>query len=56
MTTLVKKKSKHQVTSMTAKSAQGKDAGINSGFMQESAGEPLTEMQKQHNKKTKKRQ
>lgn len=53
---MAKKKSNHQVTSMTDASAQGKDAGINSGFMEEAAGEPLTEMQRQNNKKTKKRQ
>lgn len=55
VSTLVKKKANHQVTTMTDKSAQGKDAGINSLYMQEASGEPLTEMQRQNNKKTKKR-
>lgn len=53
---MVKKKSNHQVTNMTDKNAKGKDAGINSFYMEEASGEPLTEMQRQNNKKTKKRQ
>ncbi|WP_062047237.1 small acid-soluble spore protein O [Bacillus sp. JCM 19034] len=50
---MVKKKSNHQVTNMTDKNAKGKDAGINSFYMEEASGEPLTEMQRQNNKKTK---
>ncbi|MBP3952903.1 small acid-soluble spore protein O [Bacillus suaedae] len=53
---MAKKKSNHEVTHMTDSNAQAKSAGINSGFMEEAAGEPLTEMQRQNNKKTKKRQ
>ncbi|NEU29221.1 small acid-soluble spore protein O [bacterium LRH843] len=51
-----KKNANHERPGMNAAKAQGKDAGINSGFQTEFANEPLTEMQRQNNKKTKKRQ
>lgn len=47
--------SKHIIPGMNAAKSQGKGTGYNSQFNQE-VGEPLTEMQKQNNKKRKKNQ
>ncbi len=53
---MTKKKANHLISGMNDASGQGKGAGYNSQFNQESANEPLTEMERQNNKKTKKRQ
>jgi small acid-soluble spore protein O (minor) len=53
---MTKKKSNHIISGMNDASGQGKGTGYNSQFNQESANEPLTEMERQNNKKTKKRQ
>ncbi|WNF35196.1 small acid-soluble spore protein O [Bacillaceae bacterium IKA-2] len=49
---MAKRKANHLRPGMNAASAQGKGAGYNEEF----SNEPLTEEQKQFNKKTKKRQ
>lgn len=49
---MVKRKAKHVIPGMNAASAQGTGAGYN----EEIANEPLTEAQKQNNKKRKKNQ
>lgn len=49
---MAKRKANHIIPGMNAASAQGKGAGYNVEF----SNEPLTEEQKQNNKKTKKRQ
>lgn len=49
---LSKRKANHVIPGMNAASAQGMGAGYN----EELANEPLTEMQKQNNKKRKKNQ
>ncbi len=48
----LKRKANHLIPGMNAAKDQGKGAG----YEAEAAGEPLTEMERQHNKKTKKRQ
>ncbi|WP_017727459.1 small acid-soluble spore protein O [Halalkalibacterium ligniniphilum] len=53
---MTKKKSNHMIPGMNAASNQGKDSGYTSPFNQEIANEPLSEEQRQNNKKTKKRQ
>jgi len=53
---MAKKKANHQMTGMNDATAQGKDTGYNGAIETEAANEPLTEMQRQNNKKTKKRQ
>jgi small acid-soluble spore protein O (minor) len=47
-----KRKANHVIPGMNAAKAQGTGAGFN----EELSNEPLTEMQKQHNKKRKKNQ
>lgn len=49
---MAKRKANHVIPGMNDASGQGKGAGFNSEF----SNEPLTEEQKQFNKKTKKRQ
>ncbi|WP_297989499.1 small acid-soluble spore protein O [Anoxybacillus sp.] len=49
---MVKRKANHVIPGMNDASAQGKGAGFN----EELANEPLTEAQKQNNKKRKKNQ
>jgi small acid-soluble spore protein O (minor) len=49
---LSKRKAKHVIPGMNAASAQGTGTGFNEEF----ANEPLTEMQRQNNKKRKKNQ
>lgn len=46
--------SNHIIPGMNAAKSQGKGTGYNSKFHQEMGNEPLTEMQKQNNKKRKK--
>ncbi len=53
---LTKKHSNHVIPGMNQAKGQGKGAGYRSQFNQEMANEPLTEEQRQFNKKTKKRQ
>ncbi|ADF39392.1 MULTISPECIES: small acid-soluble spore protein O [Priestia] len=49
---MAKRKSNHVIPGANAASAQGKGAGYNEEF----SNEPLTEQQKQNNKKRKKNQ
>lgn len=49
---MAKRKANHVIPGMNAASAQGKGAGFN----EELSNEPLTEAQKQNNKKRKKNQ
>ncbi|MCM3006176.1 small acid-soluble spore protein O [Priestia koreensis] len=49
---MAKRKANHQIPGANAAKAQGKGAGYNEEF----ANEPLTEQQKQNNKKRKKNQ
>ncbi|MGG2088215.1 small acid-soluble spore protein O [Priestia aryabhattai] len=49
---MAKRKSNHVISGANAASAQGKGAGYNEEF----SNEPLTEQQKQNNKKRKKNQ
>jgi small acid-soluble spore protein O (minor) len=49
---MTKRKANHVIPGANAASAQGKGAGFNEEF----ANEPLTEAQKQNNKKRKKNQ
>ncbi|TWI59279.1 small acid-soluble spore protein O [Halalkalibacter nanhaiisediminis] len=53
---MTKKKANHQVSGMNHAKAQGKDVGYNGAFQTEIGDEPLSETQRQNNKKTKKRQ
>ncbi|WP_096199614.1 small acid-soluble spore protein O [Bacillus sp. FJAT-45350] len=53
---MTKKHSNHVIPGMNQAKGQGKGAGYRSQFNQEMANEPLTEEQRQFNKKTKKRQ
>ncbi|WP_100404225.1 small acid-soluble spore protein O [Bacillus solitudinis] len=53
---MTREKANHLIPGMNAAKAQGKDAGYSSQFQEEMGNEPLTEMQRQNNKKTKKRQ
>lgn len=52
MNFLAKKKAKHVIPGMNAAGAQGNGAGYN----EETASEPLTAVEKQYNKKRKKKQ
>jgi small acid-soluble spore protein O (minor) len=52
VTNVAKKRAKHVIPGMNAASAQGKGAGFNEEF----SNEPLTEAEKQNNKKRKKNQ
>jgi len=52
VTILAKRKANHIIPGMNAASAQGKGTGYN----EEYSNEPLTELQKQNNKKRKKNQ
>ncbi|KIL45207.1 small acid-soluble spore protein O [Jeotgalibacillus soli] len=49
---MAKRRAKHIIPGMNAASAQGKGAGYN----EEIGNEPLTELEKQNNKKRKKNQ
>lgn len=49
---MAKRKANHVIPGMNAAKAQG----IGTGYNEEFSNEPLTEAQKQNNKKTKKRQ
>lgn len=51
----MKRKANHLIPGMNAAKAQG-GAGYKSSYETEAAKEPLTEMERQNNKKTKKRQ
>ena len=53
---MAKKKSNHIIPGANAAKGQGMGAGYNSKFNQEMGNEPLTEAQKQNNKKRKKNQ
>ncbi|WP_088105268.1 small acid-soluble spore protein O [Halalkalibacter urbisdiaboli] len=53
---MTRKKANHVRPGMNDAKAQGKDTGLSSQVMEEMGNEPLTEMQRQNNKKTKKRQ
>ena len=53
---LTKRKSNHIIPGMNQAKGQGPGVGYRSQFNQEMANEPLTEEERQFNKKTKKRQ
>lgn len=53
---MTKGKANHIIPGANAAKSQGKDVGFNSQFHQEMGNEPLSEEQRQNNKKTKKRQ
>lgn len=53
---MAKRKSNHLIPGMNQAKSQGNGAGYTSQYNQEMSNEPLTEEQKQFNKKTKKRQ
>ncbi|WP_413382525.1 small acid-soluble spore protein O [Alkalihalobacillus sp. 1P02AB] len=53
---MMKKKSNHIIPNMNHAKSQGNGAGYQSLYAEETAQEPLSELEKQNNKKTKKRQ